>query len=302
LECTEGGSSKFWEGSVDGKSLTVRFGKSGTAGQTKVKKLASATAAQAELARLIREKRAKGYVDAPTGTRGAADDKPPATAKRKSEPARAGDDALEAVKAKAPKATSSAPLTKQQAARLAGGYHDTPYAISADGSHMLVRRKTDGVVCHLDVATGELAELIDDASGPLGCAFTSEGNAVVWTKNNAYLCRSNGDKFNQFTLGVGGECSVVLGGRAIVFRRRYDEWKTVVLAIRDTALYFVAGMRIDLGGVFDREGRVFSKNGRELINVEPAIARALTRKRQRPFTESDLLDDESITELAEEAE
>lgn len=63
LTCTEDGASKFWEGSVEGSSLTVRFGKIGTAGQTKTKALASASAAEAELSKLVREKMGKGYVE-----------------------------------------------------------------------------------------------------------------------------------------------------------------------------------------------------------------------------------------------
>ena len=63
LTCTEGGSSKFWEGETEGANLTVRFGKIGTAGQTKTKTLASAAAADKELQKLIGEKLGKGYVE-----------------------------------------------------------------------------------------------------------------------------------------------------------------------------------------------------------------------------------------------
>ncbi len=62
LTCTEGGSSKFWEGAVEGKNLVVRWGKIGTEGQTKTKALASAEKAEAELAKLVKEKLGKGYV------------------------------------------------------------------------------------------------------------------------------------------------------------------------------------------------------------------------------------------------
>ncbi len=63
LTCTEGGSSKFWEGQAEGASLTVRFGKIGTDGQTKTKTFASAAAADKELQKLIKEKLGKGYVE-----------------------------------------------------------------------------------------------------------------------------------------------------------------------------------------------------------------------------------------------
>ena len=62
LECKDAQHDKFWEGSVSDNTLTVRFGRIGTAGQTKAKKLASADAAKNELEKLIREKLGKGYV------------------------------------------------------------------------------------------------------------------------------------------------------------------------------------------------------------------------------------------------
>jgi predicted DNA-binding WGR domain protein len=58
-----GGSSKFWEGSVAGSVLTVKFGRIGTAGQTKDKDLGSAEAAAKELDKLVREKLREGYVE-----------------------------------------------------------------------------------------------------------------------------------------------------------------------------------------------------------------------------------------------
>jgi len=61
--CTEDGSNKFWEGSVEGNSVTTRWGKVGTSGQTKTKAFASPEAAHGELEKLIREKVGKGYVE-----------------------------------------------------------------------------------------------------------------------------------------------------------------------------------------------------------------------------------------------
>jgi predicted DNA-binding WGR domain protein len=56
-------SAKFWEVSVAGSDLTVRFGRIGTDGQTKVKSLGSADAATKEAEKLIAEKTRKGYVE-----------------------------------------------------------------------------------------------------------------------------------------------------------------------------------------------------------------------------------------------
>jgi len=60
---TEGGSSKFWEAAVEGTSLTVKFGKIGTAGQTKTKVFATEAAARTEMEKLVKEKVGKGYVE-----------------------------------------------------------------------------------------------------------------------------------------------------------------------------------------------------------------------------------------------
>ncbi|MDO5623582.1 MAG: DUF4132 domain-containing protein [Pseudomonadota bacterium] len=61
FELIEGKSAKFWEVQCDGDSLTVRYGRIGTQGQTQTKTLADATAALKERDKLIREKTGKGY-------------------------------------------------------------------------------------------------------------------------------------------------------------------------------------------------------------------------------------------------
>lgn len=61
FELVEGSSSKFWQIEVEGASLTVTFGRIGTAGQSKTTKCASPEAARSEADKLIREKTKKGY-------------------------------------------------------------------------------------------------------------------------------------------------------------------------------------------------------------------------------------------------
>lgn len=61
FEFSEGTSNKFWEITVRGPTLTVRFGKIGTEGQTSAKKHASEGDAIKEHDKLIREKQKKGY-------------------------------------------------------------------------------------------------------------------------------------------------------------------------------------------------------------------------------------------------
>jgi predicted DNA-binding WGR domain protein len=61
FEFLGGSSAKFWEVSVEGRELTVCFGRIGTDGQSKTKAFANEKAAQAEAEKLIREKAGKGY-------------------------------------------------------------------------------------------------------------------------------------------------------------------------------------------------------------------------------------------------
>ena len=61
FELSEGSSSKFWEVEVMDKDLTVRFGRIGSAGQTRTKSFDSHAAAVKERDRLVKEKTGKGY-------------------------------------------------------------------------------------------------------------------------------------------------------------------------------------------------------------------------------------------------
>ena len=81
---TEDGAAKFWEIAVDGASVTVRFGKIGTAGQTKTKVHPSAAAAERDAEKLIREKTAKGYLPAGDSP---SPETPPAPAEAETSPA-----------------------------------------------------------------------------------------------------------------------------------------------------------------------------------------------------------------------
>ena len=63
FELVSATSSKFWEISQDGEEYAVCFGRIGTKGQTKTKALDSEDSAKAEVAKLVREKTGKGYVE-----------------------------------------------------------------------------------------------------------------------------------------------------------------------------------------------------------------------------------------------
>ena len=66
-ELVDGTSSKFWEIGLAGKTVTVRFGRIGTSGQTQVKTHASPEAARREHDKLVAEKAKKGYRIATAG-------------------------------------------------------------------------------------------------------------------------------------------------------------------------------------------------------------------------------------------
>jgi DNA ligase-1 len=63
FECTEDGSSKFWEISMEGNDVTCGWGKIGTSGQTKTKSFADEAKAKKEYDKLLEEKTSKGYVE-----------------------------------------------------------------------------------------------------------------------------------------------------------------------------------------------------------------------------------------------
>ena len=69
LELSEGTSHKFYEVTVEGAELTIRYGRIGDAGQSSTSKLASPEKARAEADKKIAEKRKKGYEAAEKGVR-----------------------------------------------------------------------------------------------------------------------------------------------------------------------------------------------------------------------------------------
>ena len=61
-----GNSAKFWEITQSGASVTVRFGRLGSAGQEQIKSFPTADQAAQQAAKLISQKAAKGYVECAT--------------------------------------------------------------------------------------------------------------------------------------------------------------------------------------------------------------------------------------------
>jgi predicted DNA-binding WGR domain protein len=68
FEFVDGASAKFWEIDQDGTEVTLRWGRVGTAGQTKVKTFDSAAEAAAQEGKLIADKLRKGYGETTTTT------------------------------------------------------------------------------------------------------------------------------------------------------------------------------------------------------------------------------------------
>ena len=67
FELIEGTSSKFWEVDLAGSSVTVRFGRIGTQGQSQTKGFSDPTSAKKEHDKLVKEKTGKGYVEVHVG-------------------------------------------------------------------------------------------------------------------------------------------------------------------------------------------------------------------------------------------
>jgi DNA ligase-1 len=65
FEFVAGTSNKFWEVSQEGNNMTTRWGRIGSAGQSKTKTFADAQAAANAVAALIEEKTDEGYVERP---------------------------------------------------------------------------------------------------------------------------------------------------------------------------------------------------------------------------------------------
>src|SRR5215468_9963909 len=123
-EFREGSSHKFWEVSVNGDELTVRFGKIGTAGQTKTKTFASAAAAAKEKSKLVKEKTGKGYVAAGATAPAAAparSETPKAAPPAKKPSPKPNAEMVEATGTEKPAASSAPAATKAPAPSPATG-------------------------------------------------------------------------------------------------------------------------------------------------------------------------------------
>ncbi len=113
-ELVEGKSSKFWEVSVDGTTLTVNYGRIGTQGQSKEKEFDSADAALKEKNKLVKEKTGKGYSLTGSGlaapAKKQAEPAKPKETVEEAQPSAAAASANTSVTAETPVAEVSAPV------------------------------------------------------------------------------------------------------------------------------------------------------------------------------------------------
>ncbi|MFZ6180883.1 WGR domain-containing protein [Nannocystis pusilla] len=96
FEMEEGGSRKFWEIAIERQTVTVRFGRIGTDGQTKVKQHGTPEEAAKDAAKLVAEKTKKGYVEAPGAGASAPEAPAPASTPEAPKPASAPEAAASA--------------------------------------------------------------------------------------------------------------------------------------------------------------------------------------------------------------
>jgi predicted DNA-binding WGR domain protein len=136
FEFSEGTSNKFWNIELKGKTVTVTFGRIGSAGQTKPKDFPTEAAAQKEYDKLIAEKTKKGYQETTKG--GAA---PQAAAAPAAAPAAAkGGTARKAEAAPAPAspAASSSGATGKRRFEFSEGTSNKFWTIERSGKTVTV--------------------------------------------------------------------------------------------------------------------------------------------------------------------
>ncbi len=151
LTFSEGNSNKFWRARVEGSTLYVNYGRIGSDGQTQVKQLASAAAAEGELAKLEKEKRKKGYEEAsgdPSAKVEEEDEEEEEEEDEDERPKKKKGAAAPAAAAPAPAAPAAAP--RVGAAAIAGARAKTTrldhadYTITVDGRAIDLRLTLDG--------------------------------------------------------------------------------------------------------------------------------------------------------------
>jgi predicted DNA-binding WGR domain protein len=172
LEFEEGTSSKFWRARVEGKTLYVNYGKIGSNGQTQVKDFPSPDGAEKEYAKLVNEKRKKGYEDKGGGGGGGGDEE-----EEEEVEAEEGDDEGDGDddedEAPAPKKAAKPAPAPAPAARPSGGHRMT---LEAGTRKVEVHLYLDGKTVRMDsVETYASPEAAKKAHDRLKKTLAGEG-------------------------------------------------------------------------------------------------------------------------------
>ncbi|WP_342152886.1 DUF4132 domain-containing protein [Methylorubrum sp. SB2] len=168
-ELVEGTAAKFWEASVAGATLTVRFGRIGTQGQSKDKTFSDAAAAEREKDKLVREKTAKGYAraDGSAGGSAAPAAAPKAKVVKAAEEAPATGIPAEAEPAPQPVESAAAPVAEAPPAEAAAAA-PAPSRAVFDGTPLPTRLRP-GRHLNADAAWQVLREPLIAQVGPGTC-------------------------------------------------------------------------------------------------------------------------------------
>lgn len=191
FEFVEGGSAKFWEvevGGAGGNELTVRYGRLGAAGQTQLKTFADAAGAEAEQAKLIREKTKKGYSEVGVESPAAG---APAAAPNMAAPAAAP--AAAAPKVAAPKAAAPAAPVAPPAPPVA----EDGWVAGPDGYQLSLR---DGKL----VARNKAGKVLSAVPKEVKASAAARGllEAVEWMERHEAECKAQVEQWLLRSLPV----------------------------------------------------------------------------------------------------
>jgi len=213
LQFVAGGSAKFWQVSVRGKTVETRWGRIGSEGQRKTESFDSSALASAAAAKQVREKLAKGYADPSRGAPVGA----PTQATKARAPATKTKAAKPAAPAPRPKAATAAgkfAFTAEQDALFARGWPHLCQLVDGPaprgGVARAVRKELDAIdpefpiAVQRDVAASFLRAMMvdrrDEAARARALASTAPIDDQVLTAILERLCPALVTETYQFRI------------------------------------------------------------------------------------------------------
>lgn len=187
-----GSSDKFWTVGRDGATVTVHFGRLGTAGQTQVKDLPSAGEAEAHVAKLVTQKLKKGYTEdaagpaaATTGGTGTAAEANPAAIGESPAKAEASPPKIEV----SPSAVEASSVAVEGSVSIV----DEDVLVLPDSWHELVYPRRGGrFVPVLDGDPGRAWQLVDEVRDKVVEVVERRNGNVDLSQTLAYLDARSG--------------------------------------------------------------------------------------------------------------